>query len=64
MPTTSVVVLAVAAPRVGADYGFTDGGRAFAGVVVAIKPLRKAKAHVHVVVELTKREHHRLVEGG
>jgi hypothetical protein len=64
MPETTVIRLAGIAPRVGELYGFTDGGRNFAGTVIRVKPLRKAKQHVAVTVELTEAEHRRLTLGG
>jgi hypothetical protein len=64
MPETTVIRLAGTAPRVGTLYGFTDGGRTFAGTVIRVKPLRKARTHVAVTVELTEAEHRRLTLGG
>jgi hypothetical protein len=54
MPETTVIRVAGIAPRVGQLYGFTDGGRTFAGTVIRIMRMRKAKTHVAVTVELTK----------
>jgi hypothetical protein len=61
MPEMTVIRLAGTAPRVGEPYGFTDGARTFAGTVIRVKPLRKAKAHVAVTIELTEA---RLTLGG
>jgi hypothetical protein len=64
MPEATVVRIAAVAPRVGSVYGFSDGGRAFAGTVIRVSKLRKAKRHVAVTVELSEAEHRRLTLGG
>jgi hypothetical protein len=43
MPETTVIRSAATAPRVGELYGFSDGGRTFAGTVISVTPMRKAK---------------------
>jgi hypothetical protein len=63
MPETTVMRPAVAAPRVGEVYGFTDGGRPFVCTVIRLTLMRKAKQHVAVTLELTKDEHRRLMLG-
>jgi hypothetical protein len=64
MPETTIVRSASGAPRVGTIYGFSDGDRTFAGTVIRVTPMRKAKRHVAVTIELTEDEHRRLVLGG
>jgi hypothetical protein len=54
MPETTVIRYAGTAPRVGMLYGFSDGGRTFAGTVIRVTPMRKAKQHVSVTIELTE----------
>jgi hypothetical protein len=64
MPETTIIRFAGTAPRVGMLFGFTDGGRTFAGTVIRVRPIRKAKQDVAVTVELTEAEHRRLTLGG
>jgi hypothetical protein len=64
MPETTVVRFAGTAPRVGDLYGFRDCGRTFAGTVILVKPMGKAKQHVSVTIELSEAEHRRLLLGG
>jgi hypothetical protein len=48
---------------VGDLYGFTVGGQTFAGTVIRLTPMRRAKTHVAITVELTEAEHKRLTLG-
>jgi hypothetical protein len=64
MPETTVIRPAGLAPRVGERYEFTDGGRTFAGTVIRLSSMRKAKQHVAVTIELTEAERRRLTTGG
>jgi hypothetical protein len=48
---------------VGDLYGFSDSGRTFAGTVISVTPMRKAKQHVAVTIEFTEGEHRRLIMG-
>ncbi len=61
MPITTVTRPAWATPKVGAVFGFSNGGRTFAGVVQKLTPLGRAKAHVTVHVEISAQEHKRLM---
>jgi hypothetical protein len=63
-PETTVICFAGVAPRAGTLYGFTSGEQTFAGTVIRVTPLRKAKQHVAVRIELTEAEHRRLTLGG
>jgi len=59
VPTTIVVREAKTAPPVGVRFGFSDRGRTFVGVVVAVRPLNPT--HVAVEVEVTADDHARLL---
>lgn len=59
MPTTTVVRPANTAPPLGVRFGFSDGGRTFIGVVVAVRPL--SRTHVAVEVEVTADDYARLL---
>jgi len=52
VPTTAVAREAKTAPPVGVRYGFSDGGRTFIGIVVAIRKL--SRRHVTVEVEVRR----------
>jgi hypothetical protein len=58
VPTTTVVREAKTAPPVGVRFGFSDGGRTFVGIVVAVRPLNPT--HVAVEVEVTADDYARL----
>jgi hypothetical protein len=59
VPTTTVVRDVKTAPPVGVRFGFSDGGRTFIGIVVAVRPVDPT--HVAVEVEMTADEHARLL---
>jgi hypothetical protein len=59
VPTTTVVREAKTAPPVGVRYGFSDGGRTFIGMVVAIRKL--SRTHVTVEVEVSADDYARLL---
>jgi hypothetical protein len=59
VPTTTVVRPAKTAPPVGVRFGFSDGGKTFIGVVVAVRPL--SETHVSVEVEVSADDFARLL---
>jgi hypothetical protein len=58
VPTTIVVREAKTAPPIGVRFGFSDAGRTFIGIVVAVRPLNPT--HVAVEVEVTADDYARL----
>ena len=59
MPTTTVIREAKTAPPVGVRFGFSDGGRTFVGIVVAVR--RLSRTHVTVEVEVSADDYARLL---
>jgi hypothetical protein len=59
VPTTTVVRLAKTAPPIGVRFGFSDGGRTFVGIVVAVHKL--SRTHVAVEVEVSADDYARLL---
>jgi hypothetical protein len=59
VPTTTVVREVKTAPPVGVRFGFSDGGRTFVGIVLAVRPVDPT--HVAVEVEMSVDEYARLL---
>lgn len=59
VPTTTVVRPKATAPPIGVRFGFSDGGRTFIGIVVAVRSL--SRTHVSVEVEVSADDYARLL---